>query len=422
MLDRMWHGAALNLVARAMAMLLGLAILVIVARAGPRVQGAFSLFVAIEAALVALGSGLGLLLAREAAHARGALQARRLVQVLGIAVAAGTIAGGVLLGASRFSDAEPFDHLWLLAIAAPCLLFAPTVTGLWMGQGKLVSLGTALVASPALVLALLAVVGAAGLPAVTGALAAWVAGRTLVGVGAVVLALKRAGKNPVTGSYPVTSTRDAGRFVAMIALANIVSLANYRASLFLMERTHGLAVAGIYSVAAQLAELLWLLSWAVTVSTYSAIGSADAGSAATTTARAVRVGLAAVLVAAPLLAFAAWMLLPRILGESYRASLTPLLLLLPGVSAYAAASALSAYYTQHRGQPHWAAGIAALSLVLTLTVGAWAIPRWGANGGALATTVGYVVAIVIACGRFSRDTGIHWSALLPGVGARARST
>jgi O-antigen/teichoic acid export membrane protein len=90
------------------------------------------------------------------------------------------------------------------------------------------------------------------------------------------------------------------------------------------------------------------------------------------------------------------------------------------VSAYAAASALSAYYTQHRGQPRWAARIAALSLVLTLAVGAWAIPRWGANGGALATTVGYLGAIVIAFARFSRDTGIHWRALLPGVGAQAR--
>ncbi|HWH74958.1 MAG TPA: teichoic acid transporter, partial [Methylibium sp.] len=54
------RGAALNLAARLAAVALGLAILVVVARLGPAVQGAFALFVAIEAGLLTLFSGLGL--------------------------------------------------------------------------------------------------------------------------------------------------------------------------------------------------------------------------------------------------------------------------------------------------------------------------------------------------------------------------
>ena len=65
---RLWQAlpkAALgNLVAKLLIVSLGLAITVMVARQGPRVQGAFALFVAVEAGLLTLFSGLGLWLAR----------------------------------------------------------------------------------------------------------------------------------------------------------------------------------------------------------------------------------------------------------------------------------------------------------------------------------------------------------------------
>ena len=64
---------------------------------------------------------------------------------------------------------------------------------------------------------------------------------------------------------------------------------------------------GVYSVAIHVAELLWLLSWAVTVSAYSRIGTRDSAAAVSTTLRAVRLGLGAALAAAPLLGVAAWL-------------------------------------------------------------------------------------------------------------------
>jgi O-antigen/teichoic acid export membrane protein len=190
-----------------------------------------------------------------------------------------------------------------------------------------------------------------------------------------------------------------------------VSLANYRVTLFVLERQQGLAVAGVYSVALQLAELLWLLSQAVTVSGYARIGAPDRAVAIATTLRAMRIGVAAAALAAPALAMVAWFVLPRVLGNAYRDALWPLLLLLPGVAAYAAASALSAYYTHHRGRPHWAAGIAALSCGLTLLLALVTVPRWGAAGAAAATSIAYLVAIVTAVTLFRRDTGLPWRGL-----------
>jgi O-antigen/teichoic acid export membrane protein len=414
----LWRGAALNLVSRATIMLLGLSILVLVARQGPQVQGAFSLFVAIEAALVALGSGLGLLLAREAAQSDGSLPARRLRGILGTALAAGLFAALLLGAASRLSESDPYRALWVLALAAPCLLLTPTVTGLWMGQGRLVALNAAHIASPALVLGVLALIPLFGIAGVIAALAAWALAKAAIGLGTAGWGLA----HPHVAAHSRTSTQtapsEAWRFVALIAVANLVSLANYRVTLFLVERMQGLAAAGVYSVAIHVAELLWLLSWAVTVSAYSRIGTRDSAAAVSTTLRAVRLGLGAALAAAPLLGVAAWLALPLVLGEAYRASVVPLALLLPGVVAYAAASGLSAYYTQHRARPHWAAGIAGLSLAVTLPVAFWAVPRWGASGAAFATSTAYLIAIGIGFWVFARDAGLRFSVLWRGEQAR----
>ncbi|MGA0610332.1 lipopolysaccharide biosynthesis protein [Caldimonas sp. KR1-144] len=410
-------GAALNLGAKLLAVGLGLAILVAVARLGPAVQGAFALFVAVESALVTLGSGLGLLLAREVSQRRGALPAGRARRLLGAAVLFGIVAAAVLAAWAVVAQADPYRHLWLLALVAPLTLMVPTATGLWMGQGRLLALNLPLVAAPAVVLAVLLAAATLHSSTVVLVLAAWAAGKAAVGLaaGAVAWCEDRAGPAEPAPTAP----REAWRFVAVIAVTNLVSLANYRATLFLVERLRGLSEAGVYSVAVQVAELLWLLSSAVTVAAYHRIGSPDAREAAALTLRAVRINLGATLAAAPLLALLAWALLPAVLGAAYAGAIVPLVLLLPGVAGYAAASSLSAYYTNHRGRPQWSAGIAGLSLAITLAVAALAVPRLGAPGAALATSAGYLLAIAVALRLFLRDAGLPAAALWRGLPERA---
>jgi O-antigen/teichoic acid export membrane protein len=203
----------------------------------------------------------------------------------------------------------------------------------------------------------------------------------------------------------------------MVGLANVISLLNLRATLFIVERVEGLAAAGVYSVAVQVAELLWLLSSAVSVSAYHRIGGPDVAATARLTLGVVRAGLGLALAAMPLLAAVAWWGLPRVLGEAYAAARLPLLILLPGVALYAAASGLSAFHTNLLGRPQWAARVAGLSLALTLAVAAFAVPAWGAAGAALATSLAYAVAIGVALRGFLRDQGWGWRALWQGAPA-----
>lgn len=416
----LFRGAAANLIAKIALVALGLGITLVVARRGAEVQGAFALFVACESVLLALFSGFGLALAREVSHHR-ADAARSLSALLLASLAVGLLAAGALLGVSQWAAREPYRHLWLLALGAPFVLMVPTATGLWMGQGRMLPLNLAQVAAPAVVLlSLLALGGWAGWGglSVLAVLGVWVAGKSLVGLGCAGWAFHDAGRARPDGAL---LRRDA-RFVVVIGLTNMVSLLNYRATLFVIEHARGLAEAGVYSVAMQVSELLWMLSAAVTVSVYHRIGDPDARAAAAMTVRAVRINVLATLACAPLLLALAWWALPWALGAAYFEARWPLAVLLPGIAGYAAASSLSAFYTNHLGRPHLSAVIAGLSLVLNVGVSLWAVPRWGALGAAVSTTLAYLVAITVACGLFLKHAGLGWRVWWQGADNHAQDS
>lgn len=415
-----------NLVAKLLMVALGLSITVLVARQGPQVQGAFALFVAVESALLTLFSGLGLWLARQMSQQAGAGPVRALPMLQGVlraAVGLGLLASLILLGVSWWSDRLPYSQLWLLALGAPFLLLVPTATGLWLGQGRMWPINVAQVAAPASVLTGLA--GAWWIMQGTqrsGAmvalvLTAWVSGKSLVAVVTAVYALKDAGRRddllvPIASSDSTPSSwRAQWPFVATIGVVNVVGLLNYRASLFLVEHFHGLSAVGTYSVAVTSAELLWLLSSSVTVSVYARIGHPDTRIAASMTVQAVRINVLSTLLAAPVLLTLAWWALPWVMGPAYQASLMPLAALLPGVAAYAAASSLSAFYTNHLGRPQLSGAIAGLSLSISFVLGLVLVPRWGAVGAGVASSLGYILAIMAAYGVFLKHAGLPVKAL-----------
>lgn len=424
-----------NLIAKLLMVGLGLAITVTVARHGPQVQGAFALFVAVESALLTLFTGLGLWLARQMSQQAGGEHGRALPMLQGVlraAVAFGLLAALVLVAVSWWADRLPYTYLWLLALAAPFLLLVPTATGLWLGEGRMWPINVAQVSAPASVLAGLAAAwwitqggpaGQGGKSAVVLVLVAWVSGKSLVAVVTAFYALRHARHRDEALAERLSASRLTAfhlpqpgwlaqwPFIATIGVTNVIGLLNYRASLFLVERFHGLSTAGVYSVAVTAAELLWLLSSSVTVSVYARIGHPDTKIAAAMTVQAVRINVLSTLLAAPVLLGLAWWGLPWVMGPAYEASLLPLAALLPGVAAYAAASSLSAFYTNHLGRPQLSGAIAGMSLTISFCTGWFLVPLWGPLGAGIASSAGYILAIVAAYGVFLKHAGLPVKAL-----------
>lgn len=407
--DGVARGTLINLATRLAGVGAVLGITALTARLSTEAQGTFALFTSVEGVLLALLSGFGVALARRVSH--HGEQPRRLASAMVLAcLALGTLAA-LALWALSAAGPPAYRWLWLLALAAPLLLVAPNLAGWWLGQGRMAPMARASLAPPCIALALLLLLGLAGLRAVALVLAAWVAAKVVVGL--VLLGVFwRAGRlaRPDFGALAAEAP-----FIATIGLTNLISLLNYRVGLFVVERLLGLSATGVYSIAVVVAELLWFVSGSLTQAAYGRIGTPDAARAAATTVRVVQLGVAALLVAAPLLWLLAAWVVPRALGAAYADSLLPLAVLLPGALLFGGASALSAYFTNHAGRPQVPAQVAAMSLVLNAALSLMLVPLWGMAGAAAAASAAYAASVAVLAWLFARHAGLPLAAvLLPG--------
>ena len=408
-MDSVARGTLINLATRTLSVLGVLGITAITARLGTDVQGAFALFVSVEGVLLALLSGFGVALARRVSHHGG--DERGLVSATVLACMGIGGLATLVLGAVGQWGPPAYASLWVLALGAPFLLLAPNLGGLWLGAGRMAPMAVLTLAPPWLALALVALLWALQTTGLQPVLAAWVAAKVLVGLG-LLWALWR-GARLAQPAWCVL--RAELPFIATIGLTNLVGLLNYRVGLFVIERTLGLGATGVYSIAVVVAELLWFVSSSLTQAVYGRIGTPDRAAAAATTVRALQLGVAALVFAAPLLWLGAVQLLPRVLGPAYVGSLLPLALLLPGVLVFGGASALSAYFTNHAGCPQVPARVAALSLVANGGLSVLLVPAMGMAGAALAASASYALSVGVLVVLFARHAGLPLSAvLLPG--------
>lgn len=412
--DSVARGTLINLATRTAGVAAVLGITTLTARISTQAQGMFALFTSVEGVLLALLSGFGIALARRVSH--HGQEPRGLCSAMVLCCVALGLAASALLGALAAWGPAAYAWMWLLALAAPLLLVAPNLAGWWLGQGRMAPMARVSLAPPCITLALLGLLWALGQASVPAVLAAWVLAKVAVGL-ALLWVFWRAAR---FGRPDFTALRGELPFIATIGITNLIGLLNYRVGLFVVERLLGLSATGVYSIAVVVAELLWFVSGSLTQAVYGRIGTPDAARAAATTVRVVQLGVAALLLAAPLLGLLALWLVPRALGPAYGASLAPLAVLLPGALLFGGASALSAYFTNHAGKPQVPARVAALSLVLNATLSLLLVPRLGMVGAALAASISYAASVAVLAGAFARHAGVPWQQLVvPGPQLRA---
>ena len=399
-MDSVARGTVINLGTRTLAMLGVLLITAFTARLGTEVQGTFALFTSFEGVLLAMFSGFGIALARRVSHHGD--DPKALVSAIVLCCIGLGVLSGLLLWAVARHGPPAYASLWILACAAPLLLLTPNLAGLWLGAGRMAPMAGLSLAPPWIALVLLASLWAADRAGLGAVLGAWVAAKAVV-AGVLLWLLWRGARLAFPGW---AAMRAELPFIATIGLTNLVSLLNYRVGLFVIERTLGLAATGVYSIAVVVAELLWFVSSALTQAVYGRIGTPDRALAAATTVRALQLSVAALVLAAPLLWGVAQLVVPRFLGPAYAESLLPLALLLPGVLVFGAASALSAYFTNHAGRPQVPARVAALSLLTNGVMALLLVPRWGMEGAALAASASYTGAVAVLALLFARHAGL----------------
>ena len=173
-------------------------------------------------------------------------------------------------------------------------------------------------------------------------------------------------------------------------LSNILAFINYRADIFLVNFLMNPAATGIYVIAVQIAEKLWMLSQAastVLLPRLSAMhGNPKARLALTNKGFLIVSGLTAVLslfVGAGLY----WLINP-VFGEAYAEALPAFFWLLPGIIA-GAGSRIYSNCIAAAGKPEWNMYIALAVVSINIVGNVIFIPYHGIIGAAWATSIAY---------------------------------
>jgi O-antigen/teichoic acid export membrane protein len=402
---------ALTYASKVMAMVAGVAMTVLVARAlGPSGRGLVAIGIAITLTLVQLGT-LGLVTANPYFVARDHRVTTKLItNSLWIAAGLGVIL--IALGAA-FKAGFPGATRgleWpetLAALAAiPFALASPFLQSLLLGQGRIIPYNTVELIQAGLVLSALAV----GLFAldfgVFGVLAVLACGY-LVGV-ITSIAFLRAHAGPP--SRPdLELARATLKYGLRAYAATVLSFLVIRLDVFLVNSYLGSVEAGLYSIAAALAEGIYLLPVVVGLNLFPRV--ARGGSAEQTAAvfRVVAVLYGAVvLVSVPL----AGPTVELLFGPDFDGAVELYYWLAPGIFFLGLLTILSNHFAG-RGFPLQivAIWIAGLSLNLLINV---VFLHDGTYVASLASSVSYGVLLVAHMWLFGREIG-GYRPLLPSV-------
>lgn len=327
--------------------------------------------------------------------------------LLGVAIGAGVIhwrAG------DWFPGLDPM-HLWLVLPAFPLSLLQGFCASLLQGKQDFSRYNLTLLATPGATL-LLAVVLVLGLKmGVAGGLAAFLAGN-LLGLFYALFALRthiRGGPVEEAAEKEESYDRRSVSYGLKAHIGNVMAFFNYRADLFLVNFFLAPAAAGIYVIAIQIAERLWILSRSVStvlLPRLSELHEEEDVRKALTPLVARWVGilsLLAALVLGPLATF----LIELIFGVEYSQAAGALRWLLPGVVVGAVGRVL-ANDIAARGRPELNMYTSGGVLVANVGANIALIPPLGIDGAAIATSIAYFLNVVAKLAIYAHLSGNRW--------------
>ena len=326
---------------------------------------------------------------------------RRLVhRAFGLGVVLG-LAGGALVAAAAPALNVRGDLALIAAVALVPNVLWQTASGVLLGLARVRVWNLIQALSPILTLVGMLVLVVALDGGVRAAVIAWTAAHLLTAAFALF----------VTREVWLPFGRPAlldehGRTMLRLALAmgavQVVNLIGYRVELFILEFYDGVSAVGIYSIAMQAAEALWLIPAALATAITGPAVHDDEADATKLVARSALKSILYTGAVAVVVGVAAPFLIPLLFGDDFDGAARPLALLLPGVVLFAPVTVLVVYLSVRHGRPHLSLVVSVAAAVVTAALAFLLIPEYGVDGAAVASAVGYAVGGALAWALFRR--------------------
>ncbi len=397
---------------------------------GPADRGVLALaMLAAQAAVLVCGVGVGIAATHFAARAdqregghdgspSADPEVSRAVATLtlaGSAVALLLFAGlAELLARSNSAAVSGLTPVLMLVAGAsvpPGILLAG-LTGLLRGRGAMRAAAVVDSAQGAVVLAASAVLILVVEGGVAGALWAQVIG-ALAATAAALVALRGRRMSFRPTFHRATLRRMLGYGLRGDA-GNLTYLVTLRFDTFVVNAVSGNAALGVYTVAARIADIVWLVPYSVALVLLPHASGGDSRALDRSTPRLAVRTLGLSLLVAGLLATLGRLALTPVFGAAYADAYAPMLVLLPGVALFGFGNVLAADLAG-RGRPGYITLNAVVGLVLTVGLDLLVIPVHGVMGAAAVSTGVYTVNAALSLAFFLSVTGLS----LPAFGRAA---
>ncbi len=180
---------------------------------------------------------------------------------------------------------------------------------------------------------------------------------------------------------------------------------NKRLDVFILNYFKTPYEVGIYSISTAMAELIWKIPNSIATPLFPHVARQKRKESVEFTLFIVRFTFSIIVIVALIMAIIGKPFISLVFGRSFIPSFIPFLWLLPGVIFLSMGRVLSAFF-HGINKPEYGSFFTIISVAFTVVFDLILIPKYGAQGAAIASTVAYTVSGVIAAFLFSYETKV----------------
>ncbi len=321
------------------------------------------------------------------------------IAAAGVAMA-GLAAAYFLFQHTYFRDVSPTQALIMLALTA-LLQFTTTSASIVLGTNRPIHYAGLSLIQLCVALLIQGILAIAGSLTATSALAAVAIGAATSAAYGLVLVgrevpLRLGLDSKILGSFFNFGIRGYA--------ANLMMFLNYRLDALIVNGLAGVTSLGYYSIATAMAESLWYGVNGFALLMFPHVSSLERKEANRITPVVCRNAVFMTLVGAVVMFAVSRQLILLVFGSSMTPALHPLWLLLPGIVTLAAAKVISSYLSGI-GKPIYSTYVAAGTVILTIGLDLYLIPRYGISGAAAASSIVYTCTAVASVWIFMFESG-----------------
>lgn len=212
--------------------------------------------------------------------------------------------------------------------------------------------------------------------------------------------------NPARKIIPVSLIRQFVLFSSMAYIGNVATFFNYKLDFWVIDNYWGKNELGIYSLASQLSQLLWILPMAIAQVLYSFASKCTEEQAVDYAIKLKQIAFYGTLVLAIAGSVLAYYFIPVLYGVEFTKAFDLMKIFMIGVIPFSIPTVLASLYAA-MGNFKISFVISIMVFIISVACYFILIPKFGSTGGAVASAISYLSGSVICeiwfCRRYKQS-------------------